>query len=82
MEVVGLDWIWLTTTHVLQDILTILNVSHGCFHSLNKLLKPDYIVQVWGLVEVSKLHQTRGDSSAELHRIFDRSYQIEEPRFS
>ena len=38
-------------------------MSQSCFHSLNKLLKPDYIVQVWGLVEVNKLHQIGGDSN-------------------
>ena len=35
---------------------TQVNVSQSCFHSLNKLLKPNYIVQVWGLVEVNKFH--------------------------
>ena len=29
------------------------NVSQDCFNSLNKLLKLNYIVQVWGLVEVN-----------------------------
>ena len=38
---------------------TPLNVSQSCFHSLNKLLKFDHIVQVSGLVEVKKLHHIR-----------------------
>ena len=38
---------------------TQLNVSQSCFHFLNKLLNPDYIVQV--LVEIYKLHQIRDD---------------------
>ena len=52
----GLDWVCLTMTHVLQDIIsrpTQVNVSQSCFNSLNKLLKLNYIVQVWGLVEVN-----------------------------
>ena len=32
---------------------TQVNVSQGCFNSLNILLKFNYIVQVWGLVEVN-----------------------------
>ena len=32
---------------------TQVNVSQSCFNSLNILLKLDYIVQVWGLVEVN-----------------------------
>ena len=32
---------------------TQVNVSQSCFTSLNKFLKLNYIVQVWGLVEVS-----------------------------
>ena len=31
---------------------TQVNVSQSCFNSLNKLLKLNYIVQVWGLAEV------------------------------
>ena len=58
------------------------NVSQSCLHSLNKLLKPYYIVQVWGLVEVNKFHQIGGDSSDELYRMSDHSYQIEESRLS
>ena len=38
-------------------------------HFLNKLLKPYYIVQVRGLVEVHKFHQIGGDSSDELYRM-------------
>ena len=38
------------------------NVSQSCFHSLIKLLKPVYIVQVWGLVKINNLHQIEGDS--------------------
>ena len=38
---------------------TQVNVAQSCFHSLNKLLKPDYIVQVWRLVEVHKSHHIR-----------------------
>ena len=30
---------------------TQVNVSQSCFNSLNKLLKLNYVVQVWGLVE-------------------------------
>ena len=40
--------------------LTHVNVSQSCCHSLNKLLKPDYIVQVCGLIEVNKLRQIGG----------------------
>ena len=32
---------------------TQVNMSQSCFNSLNILLKVDYIVQVWGLVEVN-----------------------------
>ena len=32
---------------------TQVNVSQSCFNSLNILLKLDYIVQVWGLLEVN-----------------------------
>ena len=32
---------------------TQVNVSQSCFNSLNKLLKLNYVVQVWGLVEVN-----------------------------
>ena len=39
---------------------THVNVSQSCFHFLNKLVKPGYIVQVWRLVEVNKLHQIVG----------------------
>ena len=61
---------------------THVNVSQSCFHCLNKLLKPDYMVNVWGLVEVTKFHQIRGDSSDQMYRIFDHSHQIEEFHFS
>ena len=57
---------------------THLNVARSCFHSLNKIPKPDFIAQVWGLVEVYKFHQIRGDLSKELCRMSDRSYQIGE----
>ena len=61
---VGLD-LFKDDTHPLGHISrpTHVNVSQGCFHSLNKLLKPDYIVQVGGLVEINKLHQIGGDSN-------------------
>ena len=36
---------------------THVNVSQSCFRALNKLLKPNYIFQVRGLVEVNKCHQ-------------------------
>ena len=48
---------------------THVNVPHSCFHSLNKLLKPDYIVQVWGLVEVNKFHQIGVIHVDELYRM-------------
>ena len=32
---------------------TQVNVPQSCFNSLNKLLKLNYVVQVWGLVEVN-----------------------------
>ena len=52
---IGLDWICSTTTcpagHINHP--TQVNVSQSCFDSLNKLLKLNYIVQVWGLVEVN-----------------------------
>ena len=38
---------------------TQVNVSQSCFHSLNKLLKSDHIVQLSELVEVDKLHHIR-----------------------
>ena len=52
----GLDWNCLMTKRPSGHISrrTQVNESHSCFHSLNKLLKPDYIVQVWVLVEVNK----------------------------
>ena len=34
-----------------------------------------YIVQVWWLAEVTKFHQIGGDSSDELYRMSDHSYQ-------
>ena len=40
------------------------------------------MVNVWGLVEVTKFHQIRGDSSDQMYRIFDHSHQIEESHFS
>ena len=82
------EWIWiwicLTTTQVLQDIIrpTRVGVSHSCYHSLNELIKPDYIVQVRELIELRKLHQFRDDSSEGLYRMSDHSYQIEESCFS
>ena len=55
----GLDWIGLDlfnddtcpSGHI--SCRTQVNVSQSCFNSLNILLKLDYIVQVWGLVEVN-----------------------------
>ena len=55
----GLDWIGLDlfnddtcpSGHISRP--TQVNVSQGCFNSLNILLKLDYIVQVWRLVEVN-----------------------------
>ena len=38
---------------------TQVNVSQSCFHSLNKLLNSNLIVQVSGLVEGNKLHHIR-----------------------
>ena len=39
---IGLDWICLKTTHVLQDILAVLHkwMSQNCFHSLNNYSSP------------------------------------------
>ena len=39
---IGLDWICLTTTHVLQDILAVLHkwMFQNCFHSLNNYSSP------------------------------------------
>ena len=53
---IGLDWICFNddtrpSGHISR--LTQVNVSHSCFNSLNKLLKLNYVVQVWGLVEVN-----------------------------
>ena len=45
---IGLDWICLTTSRP-----TRVSVSQSCLNSLNKLHKLNYIVQVWGLVEVN-----------------------------
>ena len=60
-----------------------MNVSQSCLHSLNKLPKPGFVVQVWGLVEVNKLHQVvRGVSNEKWYRMSARSYQIEESHFS
>ena len=61
---------------------TQVNVSQSCLHSLNKLLKAYLIFQIWELVEVNKFHQIGGDSSDELFRMSDHSYQIEESCFS
>ena len=52
----GLDWICLTTTHSHSGHISLpthVNVSQSCFNYLNKLLKLNYVVQVWGLVEVN-----------------------------
>ena len=32
-------------------------MSQSCLHSLNKLLKPNHILQVWGLIEITQFHQ-------------------------
>ena len=61
---------------------THVNVSQHCLRSLNKLLKPYYIAQVWWLAKVNKFHQIGGHSSDELYGMSDHSYQIEESRFS
>ena len=58
---------------------TQVDVSQSCFHSLNRLIKPDYIVQVWGLVEVKKcicssMIQVR-NCPGELYRMSDNSNQ-------
>ena len=39
---IGLDWICLTTTHVLKDILAVLHkwMFQNCFHSLNNYSSP------------------------------------------
>ena len=55
----SLDWIGLDlfnddtglSGHISRP--TQVNVSRSCFNSLNKLLLLNYIVQVWGLVEVN-----------------------------
>ena len=48
---------------------TQVNVSQSCFNSLNILLKLNYIVQVWGLVEVNCVISDRRIShfSQEFH---------------
>ena len=78
---VGLDLFNVTTTRPSGHIShpTHVNVSQGCFHSLNNLIKPNSINQVWGLIEMNKFHQIGDD---ELYRMSDHSYQIEESRFS
>ena len=51
-----LDWICLTTTRPSGHIShpSQVNECQSCFHAPNKLLVPDHIVRVWGLVEVKK----------------------------
>ena len=39
---------------------TQVDVFRCCFHSLNRLIKPDYIVQVWGLFEVKIIASVGG----------------------
>ena len=47
---------------------TQVNVSQSCFNSLSKLLKLNYIVQVWGLVEIIVSYQIEeSHSSREFH---------------
>ena len=75
----------LSTTHVLKGHIsrpTWVGVSHSCFQSLNKLIRPGHIVQVRGLIYCQKLHQFWDDSSGGLYRMSGRSYQIEEFCFS
>ena len=60
----GFDWIGLDlfsdakcpSGHIIHP--THVNVSQTCLHSLNKLLKPYYIVQVWGLAEVDNFSRS------------------------
>ena len=56
-----LDWIGCTYPSGHISCPTHVYVSQSCFHCLNKLLKPDYMILVWGLVGVNKFHQIRGD---------------------
>ena len=77
---IGLHCICLTTTVVLWMYWP--SSTSSRIHSLNRLTKPDYIVQVWGLVEIKKMHQFGDDSSEELYRMPDQSYEIEWSGFS
>ena len=83
MDWIGLDLFNDDTHHSAHIICPVHeNVSQSCFHSLNRLLKPDHMMQVWGLLEVNKLHQIGSDSYEEMYRMSDRSYQIKEFHFS
>ena len=75
-----LDWICLTVTHISRP--TWVDVSDSCFQSLNKLIKPDHIVQVRGLIYCQKWYQFWDDSCGGLYRISGHSYQTEESCFS
>ena len=39
---------------------TQVHVSQSHFHSLNRLIKPDYIVQFWGIVKLKQIASVRG----------------------
>ena len=63
---IELNWIGLdlfnNDTHPLGHIShPIWDVSHSCFQSPNKLIKPYHIVQVRGVIDFQKLHHFRDD---------------------
>ena len=68
-----LDWIGFVPPGRISCPIWV-EVSHSYFQSMNKLIKPDHIVQVRGLIDFRKLHQFRYDSSEGLCRKSGHSY--------
>ena len=59
-------WIWIaffnygTRPSGYISCSTKVDVFRSCFRSLNRLIKPNYIVQVWGLVKFEIIASDRG----------------------